>query len=33
MAGMADQQNMAAKPLVAHSLLVHLGHQRTGGVR
>jgi hypothetical protein len=28
MAGMADQQHMAAQPLVAHRLLVHFGYQR-----
>ena len=32
MAGMADQQHMAAEPLVAHRLLVHLGDQRAGRV-
>ena len=29
---MADQQHMAAEPLVAHRLLVDLGDQRAGGV-
>ncbi len=32
MAGMADQEHVAAEALVAHRLLVHLGDQRAGRV-
>ena len=32
MAGMADQEDVAAEPVVAHRLLVDLGDQRTGRV-
>ena len=31
-AGMADQEHVAAEPLMAHRLLVHFRHQRTGSV-
>ncbi len=32
MAGMADQDHLPARGMVAHGLGVHLGDQRTGGV-